>query len=300
MRLALSLLLFLAFSGLVRSEAPSPAVHMKEPREFAYFVGDVVTRSAEFAVAPGEELVPASLPQRGQLNYWLELRDVSHGEPTRAGASRRTLELSYQLFYVPLDTRRLKIPAMNVEIKGPAGSRVATIPAFELLISPIRETFPDKSGETANTFLKADAAAEREPTGWARTSALASAIASALALLALAHHRAWFPFHARPGRPFTEATRKVSDHRQTYASALIALHRAFDQSGGERLLASDVDRFFASRPEQSGARTAIEQFFTASQTLFFAGDDIAAEAGMPRSALEALAEVLAANERTAR
>lgn len=280
--------------------AKTPSVHMSDPRSFGHFVGDLLTRTAHIEVSDGESFVPASLPGTGQLAYWLELRDVKAGESTRAGSRHLALDLTYQLFYVPIDTRRLVIPAFNIEITGPKGNRLATVPAFTLLVSPIREIYPEKSGETTATFLKEDAPAERLRTGPARTAALTASFATALALLLLAYHNAWWPFRARAGRPFTEAQRTVDDHRQPYAAALIALHRAFDRAQGERLFAADVDRFLTTHPEQSATRDAVQKFFGASQTFFFGGDKVAAEAAMPRSALERLASALAVNERSAR
>lgn len=297
MRIQLTTLFSLTMFGLAAAE--QPAVHMTEPRGFGYFVGDTLTRTAEVAVSQGEQFSPASLPAAGQLAYWLELRNVETDETTRGGVRHLSLRLTYQMFYVPIDTRRLVIPASNVEITGGAANRIVTVPAFTLLASPIREIYPEKSGETTATFLKDDATAQRLPTAWARTAALLSALASILALVLLAYHRAWWPFHKRAARPFTEAARTVASHRQSYAAALIALHRAFDRAQGERLLAADVDRFFVLRPEQTAARGDVERFFAASRTFFFAGDAVAAEAALPRSALERLAHDLAVNERTA-
>lgn len=290
------LLVLLSFATPARAQEPG-AVHMTEPRGFGHFVGDIIQRTAEVEVADGETFVGASLPQTGQLAYWLELKDVEQAASARNG--RLSLKLTYQLFYVPIDTHKVKIPASNVEVKSTAGSRIVTIPAVTFLISPIREIYPEKSGETSETFLKADAPAEYLGTGGARTAALISALATAVSLMLFARHRAWWPFHTRPGRPFTTAERMIGDHRQNYGAALIALHRAFDQSRGERLLAADLDGFFMQRPEQGTTRQQAERFFHASQTYFFAGDVVAAEAALPRSVLDDLAGDLAANERAA-
>lgn len=293
-------LLLLWSSAAMALAADAPAVHMSEPRGFGHFVGDLIQRTAEIDVAEDETFVAASLPQPGQLAYWLELRDVATAERSHSGTRRLSLILTYQLFYVTIDPRKVKIPPVNIELKRPSGTRLATIPALTFLISPLREIYPEKSGETTETFLKDDARAERLKTAPTRTAALSSALTAALALLLLAYHRAWWPFHMRPNRPFTEAERTVADHRQTYATALIALHRAFDRSQGERILAADLDAFFSRRPEQTPLRETAHRFFAASQTLFFSGDPIAAEASLPRSALERFAGELAANERAQR
>lgn len=296
MRCWLALLFLLITVPTVSADAPS-AVYMTEPRSFGHFVGDLITRTAEFEVSADEDFVAASLPQPGQLAYWLELRNVEAGKRTHGGTRRLALTLTYQLFYVPIDTRKVKVPASNIELKASGGSRIVTIPAFTFLISPIREIYPEKSGETTATFLKNDATAERYKTGPVRSAVLISIVSTATALLLLAFQRAWWPFHTRPGRPFTEAGRVVLDHRQPYPAALLALHRAFDRANGARLLAPDLDLFLARRPEQSGVRTAAQHFFSASETFFYSGDPVAAEAAVPRSALESLVSHLAENER---
>lgn len=288
-------LVALAAHGAHAAEAPG--VVMSEPRGLGHFVGDVITRTAEIDAAAGEDFVAASLPQPGQLAYWLELRDVEAASTTAGGQRRLTLRLGYQLFYVPIDTRKLKIPAVNIELKGGSDTRIVSIPAFTVMVSPLREIYPEKSGETTATFLKQDAPAERLRTGPARTAALVAALGACLAALGFAFQRAWWPFHARPGRPFTEARRVVFDHRQSYPHALLALHRAFDHANGGRLLSRDLAHFLARRPEQEKSRADTERFYAASQTLFYAGDAVAAEAALPRSALEALANQLSANER---
>jgi mxaA protein len=300
MRCWLALLFLLPLAHFASAAGEASAVHMTEPRGFGHFVGDLIERNAEFEVSDGETFVPASLPQPGQLAYWLELRSAEIGQRSRAGRRTITLQLTYQLFYVPIDTRKVRIPPTNIALKGPQGTRVATIPAFTFLISPIREIYPEKSGETTATFLKDDARAEYIRTAPVRTAAAGSALTAALALALLAFHLAWWPFHKRAGRPFTEAQRVVTDHRECYPALLLALHRAFDRSQGHRLLAADVEGFLDVRQEHAAARDAIERFFKASQTYFFAGDAVAAEAAMPRSSLEQLAARLAKNERAAR
>jgi mxaA protein len=263
-------------------------------------VGDLLQRTAEIEVTDGEAFVPASLPQPGQLAYWLELRSVAASQTRSGGRRTLLLQLTYQLFYVPIDSRKVKIPAINIELSGPGGKRLASIPAFNVLMSPIREIYPEKSGETAETFLKDDAMPERQSTAPARTGALVSALAALLALVLLARHHAWWPFYRRRGRPFTEADRMVRNHRVPYGAALIALHRAFDRAQGHLLLADGVDTYVTSRAAPADVHAEIRGFFAASQQYFFGADTTSAEAAFPRSALERLSEALAANERATR
>ncbi len=49
---------------------------MEEPRNFGYFVGDLIERRASSSRIATIELLAASLPKPGPLNYWLDLTRV--------------------------------------------------------------------------------------------------------------------------------------------------------------------------------------------------------------------------------
>jgi mxaA protein len=50
---------------------------------------------------------------------------------------------------------------------------------------------------------------------------------------------------------------------------MLTLHRAFDATAGRRLLADDLDAFFARFPRFVPLRSEIERFFAASRQMFF-------------------------------
>jgi mxaA protein len=84
-----------------------------------------------------------------------------------------------------------------------------------------------------------------------------------------------------------------------YRSGLLALHRAFDEVAGKRLLAEDLDRFLASHPDLDLESGEITRFFKSSRSVFF-GDDLGSGiATLPPSALSSLAGRLARIERGA-
>lgn len=303
LRAGLALLMLVGITG--RAAAEVRAVHTIEPRAFGYFLGDILERTIEIETGPDDEIVAASLPRTGPSNYWLELRAITQTSERRGDGRLHKLTLTYQAFYAPIDPRKQTIPAAEIAVRGPNGSERTTIPPFTFLMSPLREIFPEKSGETAETFLRPDMATPLRRSGALRTAALVAAILSGLFLVLLARDLAWWPFHRRPARPFSRAVREIGralaqGGADGYRAALLCLHRAFDTAAGHRLLAADLDRFLAAHPEHGDTRAAVERFFSASRAAFFGDAERDAETALPPTALQELAAALARQERAAR
>jgi mxaA protein len=303
MRLALAALLFLG--PLSGAAAGVRTVSVTDPRAFGYFVGDVILRQAEITVDPGDELLAASLPHSGPVAYWLDLVDIRTAASERSGAKQYRVNLTYQTFYVPLESKRVTIPPLTVRFKTMAGASSATIPAFGFTMSPLRELFAEKDeGESAFT-LRPDSEPSPIKTGSVRTTMLVSAASTALALVLIAHHNAWGPFRRRPHRPFTKAAREIrraaneNGSGAGYREGLLALHRAFDEFAGHRLLGEDLDRFLDIHPSLAADSGQIHRFFDSSRAVFFAEDMTNGIATLPPSELSALAARLADVERGA-
>ena len=302
-RMAIALLLLSAVAQSAAAEVRS--VHTIEPRAFGYFLGDTLERIVEIETGPEDEIVPASLPRTGPSNYWLELRGIEQSVARHGDGRLHTLKLTYQTFYAPIDPRKQTIPATEITIRGPNGNETATVPPFTFLMSPLREIFPEKSGETSDTFLRPDFAPELRRSGNLRTAALIAAALSAVLLLLLARDLAWWPFRRRPARPFSRAVREIGHALAKggvdgYRAALLALHRAFDTAAGHRLLAADLEGFFAAHPEHGETRALVERFFASSRAVFFGDAQRQGEIGLPPSDLKQLAATLARQERGAR
>lgn len=296
----------LMIAGAVeRAAAEVHAVGMIEPRAMGYFLGDTITRTAEIETGPGDEILAASLPQPGPLNYWLDLRNAKISSERKGDRRVYRLTLTYQTFYAALDPRRRVIPPLDIAVKTADGStESAKIPAFSFVMSPLREVLPQQVSEE-DGFLLPDARPVKRRSGTLRTAALGAAALAVLFLLLLARDLAWWPFNRRPVRPFSRAAREVrrvlgGGTGDGFRSALIAMHRAFDTAAGRRVLASDLDRFLAAHPEHDGNRGDIERFFTASRTVFFKEAEPEGKISLPPAELKALAATLARQERAAR
>jgi mxaA protein len=300
--MALVALCLVAAGGALAS---APKLSISETRPFGYFLGDAIHREVVLRVGPGDTLDMASIPRPGPLNYWLELSAADLTTSSEGDDTLYRLSLTYQTFYAPLDPRRLVIPAFKLKLSGAQDAEV-TVPEFSFLTSPIRQLFTDK-GQSSDTAvaLRPDRPAPRLPTGRERTLMLVSAAVAFAALAGLAWHNAWWPFHWRPARPFTEAARYLRTHGARlqgaggYRAALLKLHRAFDLAAGQRVLADDVAEFLQQHPEFAPYRTDVERLFASSRQAFFANDVENARSAMPLPALTELSARLGAAERRA-
>lgn len=302
--LRIVLALLIVFAVFENAAADVRGVYMAEPRAMGYFLGDTITRTAEIETSADDEILAASLPQPGALNYWLDLRDANVVSERNGDGRLHRVTLTYQTFYAALDPRRLAIPPLDVAVRTASGTETAKIPGFSFVMSPLREVLPEKLNDE-DGYLLPDAEPAERRSGALRTAALVAAGLAALFLVLLARDMAWWPFNKRAVRPFSRAAREVSrvlgrGEGEGYRGALLALHRAFDTAAGRRVLASDLDRFLASHPEHGGIRADVERFFTASRKVFFGDAERDAKASLPPFELKSLASALARQERAAR
>lgn len=283
-----------------------PSLAIKEPRTFGYFLGDVLTREIVLTLGAGETLDMASVPLAGPVNYWLELNDVKLDTQSRGGSTVYRLLLNYQTFYTPLDPRKLIIPGFALKVSGASGSGEVTVPAFQFISSPIRQLFASSSQSSGSSVaLQPDVVPYPLTTGRERTAMLVSGLIALGSLIALAWHQAWWPFHRRPARPFTDAARYLRSNTAKlqdasgYRTALLKLHRAFDLSAGHRVLADDVETFLANHPEFEPYADEVEAMFSSSRETFFGNNVESARQQVPLSALANLSSKLAVAERSA-
>ncbi len=279
------------------------SIEAYSPRPFGYFVGDIIQRTVDVTVDPAFHLEDGSLPKIGPVTYWLELREVKLGQSSFARGRRYRLDLTYQLFYVALDPRRLEIPQFSLTFMNGQQMATATIDAWSFGVSPLREVEPPPVADPAE-YLRPDAPAHQidlRPLG-AWTAAFA--LATFLTALALTYDRAWPPFRKRPGRPFSAAAQLVrrilrKDGEGAYLPALLILHRAVDAAAGQRVLADDVPVFLDRHPQFKSLAADFNLFFQSSRQAFFRANPTEAAKNFPPEMLVAFGDGLAAAERRA-
>ena len=300
------LLLWLVLLRTDPGLAQARLVSVAEPKAFGYFMGDVLRRRITVDAGANAELIAASVPRPGAISYWLDLRAARWTWSRRAGRRRFEIDLAYQTFYAPLEPKRRVIPAIALRFRDGGETSTVRIAPFTFLTSPLREILVRRGlgAEQGRELpqLMPDVRPRLRPTGRERSALLASAAVGLGALALLAYHFAWWPFRARPHRPFTAAARRIAARAADAEAAdleraYMDLHRAFDATAGHSLLAGDVTAFLDTHPPFAACREGIERFFVASRTLFFAGDARRADSDMPLAELAQLSARLAATER---
>jgi len=291
--------------GLALSPAHAAKVYIDEPRPFGHFIGEVVTRTVTVELDPGEESVlPASIPRKGPVAYWLELRDIWVDDKTADGGGL-SMRLDYQGFYSALQPKVLDIPGFKLRVRSAGGElRAVTVPPAKVLYSPLREIVPEENPVVPADILRPDAMAAALPERPHRRSALLAAALVGLLALLLAHRYSLFPFGTRSGRPFTRAARamrwttanhEVDDHR--YRELLLVVHRAIDEAAGRRVLLTDLDQIARTNAAIDEHRGRVAGFFKASRVAFFSGRTSEAREELPATELQELMDDLAAAER---
>lgn len=299
------------------------AVHVYEPRNFGYFIGDTLERDVEVITSGRTELFTAGLPRPGPLTYWLDLTAIGVRERDQDGRRIYDVKLQYQIFYSAIEATNVEIPALPLKFKNPdsvapgdavrdgtadAGQKyTAAVPALKLVISPLRnivldDVMPEKTKELSD-LLRPDVPAQEIATASKEKRLLASSFALLASGLLLAWHYAVWPFRKRGGRPFTQASRQIRDllsfgrGEQSYADALLILHRAFDETAGHRIFGEDTEAFVRKYPCYAGIASRLAAFFESSRLYFFFEDRGSAERGFPLEKVQTLAEDLAREER---
>ena len=244
----------MTLAGVAGADAQVQSVKLFTPRLFGYFVGDRIPVEVDIVVAKDVDLVPSSLPQPGPLNSWLEVIDSrveEEGVPENGKLYR--VYVDYQNFYPALDSRSLDVPGFTLSFTSGGKTLSADVPGWSFLISPLREVQPPPKPSGVD-YMQHDARPRRTSLYRSSVAALGLFACCLAALALLAYHLAWWPFTARPRRPFTSAARRIHQLLDTrsggkgYRDALLTLHRAIDATAGHAVFAEDLPEFLDHAP----------------------------------------------------
>jgi len=294
---------FMILAGMAAADAQVRSVKLVTPRLFGYFVGDRIPVEVDVVVDKDADLVPASLPQPGPLNAWLEIIGSRVEEDGAAGNGKLyRIHVDYQNFYPALDSRSLNVPGLALSFTSGGKTLTADVPGWSFLISPLREVQPPPKAAGVD-YMQPDARPRRISLYRSSVAAL-SLLACCLAAFALlAYHLAWWPFTARPRRPFTTAARRIRQLLDTrrdnagYRDALLTLHRAIDATAGHAVFAEDLPEFLDRAPAFSPLKEDFDLFFRSSRQAFFAANTDAAASDFGPSKLSRFSDQLASVER---
>jgi mxaA protein len=248
-------------------------------RDNGYTLGDSIAMHAEFNLAKGLVFDPNSVPLKGPVNNWLDLRDVTMIESKNSDDnSHISIDFTWQIFGTVEHAQTLKIPAIQLQTIPPNESEKAgdnnkpiaiTIPAQGFHLSPV---LPPSVTENKH---RPHAPPLRFDT---RTPLIIGLLCLGLSLLCgilwlwLMDKIVWWP--RNPG-PITQLSRQLSKagvaQQPNFSFAdLRSIHKALASSAGQSLYPNTVDNLFERAPYLSADKPTITQFFNVSWQSFFA------------------------------
>lgn len=253
-------LLFLAMAAVAQTGDQGEnraTIRADNPQEHGWFLGDELIQNIHVTLPESVEIDPASLPRPRAVDYWLDLRRVEI-QPKRDGV---LLTLHWQNFYAAIAPDWREVPPSTIRLTD--GSTME-LPGFGFVTSPLRPITAPSSPEQ----MRSEPAFHLIDLLPNRVGLAASLTAFVLLLGLMAWHFAWWPFHARPARPFAMAARQIAGTPDPIGQRRI-LHRAFDQAFGRVLIGPDLPHFLAKRPEFTAESERLTLFFNGSDADFF-------------------------------
>ena len=230
---------------------------VEQPRSFGYTLGDVLTQRVFLA----PQFQPEQLPPIERAGLWFARRSANL---QTADDGRRWLVMEYQLVNAPQALMTVNIPVVTLKAKsGPA----LTVAAWPVSVGPLTPQHAFAKGDLQE--LRPDHPAPKVPTAALRRqlqiwlTAFAATVAAWLTWWAIRSIR------AVANQPFAKALREVRQAGDNSPEAWLALHRAFDRTAGRALQTSTLPALFKQAPHFASERTAIEQFYSASNLRFF-------------------------------
>lgn len=270
------LLLLLLLAGCSGSEQKVvEAFSVNSPRPYGYSIGDEIPQQIIVQTQEDVELLASSLPVVGKQSYWLELKRVKLHKTESAAGWRYVLDLTYQVFYAPLEVKMLKIPGFTLQFSQYGKPTSQVVPDWSFTIAPLRELAVRKSEQ--GEYMRPASTPEFLNVASEQRGFYLGLLASALLSSYLAYLYGLIPhFHRRT--IFKRAWRSINPLQKTeMAMMLLAMHHAFNQVFGRPLFAVQLADFLQQHPEYRTVSGQLQWFFNYSNRFYFAASMIVVE-----------------------
>jgi hypothetical protein len=291
--LCLSLFLQTVFAGatVATPDVTGPKVKVTM-RDNGYTLGDMIAMHAEFNLAKGLVFDPNSVPLKGPVNNWLDLRDVAMVEAKNAdGGSKISIDFTWQIFGTVEHAQTIKIPAILLQtippIENTKGKNdveqsannkplvkplVISIPAQSFNLSPVLP--PTITENTHRPHAPPLRFNERTPLTFAITFLSLSLLCGALWLW-LQDKISWLPRNPGPITQLARQLRRQKLRQQNIGQVfteenLRTIHAGLARAAGQSLYPNTLANLFEKSPYLVAEKTAITQFFNASWQKFYA------------------------------
>ncbi len=246
---------------------PITFFQVQSPRPFGYVIGDEIKRRIIVEVRDGLALQYRSLPGKGEINRWLNLKKVAVNKIKTSRGTRYQIDLTYQLFYAPLEVKMLELPGFTLQFRQFGKMTDKQVPPWYFTAAPLRELAIRK--QDGKEYMRPDTPA---PFLDNTANQIRFAMFLCIAMLA-AIYLAWvygllsfLPKYQVFKRPCRQLG-KLSERE--FASMLNMMHGALNQLNGKPLFQHRLTDFFQRFPDYQQLENEFRWFFECSNRYFF-------------------------------
>lgn len=244
-------------------------LHINEPRDFGYTLGDKISRELLLEVNAPYRLDLDSLPPSGRLGLWLELDTPRVEHQHRDGTHHYRITLDYRLINLTESQQLITIASHPLKISDELMTRSVPITAFRFAAHRVLPT--NNPNELPPQPLMPPPPLKLDGHWlWLALGLTLGFIG--LGMLFWVH--GLIPWLQRAHRPFARAYRDLRRQPPHSApeAALRRLHRAFDATANGTVFYEGLESFFRTQPHFAPLRPSIEAFFSYSRQQFFDAD----------------------------
>ncbi|MCG8379746.1 MAG: hypothetical protein MI865_09770 [Proteobacteria bacterium] len=274
----LSLILVLAINNVSAKEVAIDEVvltfDMAFPKQFGVLVGDVIKHEFELTTQGNFFIDESSLPKKGSINYWLDVREVIIKKAQVEYKNRYSIMIEYQTFYAPLVVTERIIPAIQLHLyNDKTDVSLLTIPSWKFYTSPLKPVTqrgiaskPGKQLEPLGDYILT-----AKGMRYLKTKMSITGLCLILILLLYLWSMGFFITEFQS--PFQKACKKIAgfrgDNDKEYREVIRLIHHAFNVTRNETVFASSIDAFIKNNPEYEPLLIRIKQFFRTSAWVFY-------------------------------
>lgn len=253
---------------------------LQAPKPFGYVIGDEIHHRILVDSRHGISLNKDSLPPLGALNRWLYLKAAKVTVQAEGDADRTVLELTYQVFYSPLEVKMLKIPGFTLRFQQYGKSIEQSVPEWHFTLSPLHELAIRK--DEGQVYLRPDAAPDIINVEPFLARVYISLSALLLSVLYLVFRYGLLPWQ-RGRSVFKRASREMARLSiNDFDKALNILHHALNTANNKPLFKQDLPGFYQRKPQFQRVAQELDWFFNCSSLYFFANRHYVAEQDLTR------------------
>jgi mxaA protein len=250
-------------------QEPVKRFEFQAPKPFGYVIGDEIHHRIIVETRRQLKLVSNSIPAKGRINRWLNLNQVSIISTKSAEGETTIIDLTYQVFYAPLEVKMFKIPGFNVKYLQNEQVIEQAIPEWHFTLSPLHELAIRK--ENDQVYTRPDA----QP-GLISNQAELNGLYLGLSVLITGGFYLAFLYGNLPNltrrRLFKRAYRELSRLTQKDATAALAIvHHALNSRNQKPLFRHQLNEFYQQQPEFKVIANQLDWFFSFSNHYFFSG-----------------------------